>query len=261
MNWLELIYIYPITIKNTLIFIFLYDTKMNYTIELKNNWKIIDFDKLQCNIDYCYTNDFDWNDFKSDDVKIDIREHRNYTFQHDFDLKHDILDIDFSWYTPEELEGDYEYEKYKEELKKYQDIEKDYYVFWLDFYEHTIMRFSLVIKREYLGYYEFDRTRNVWIIAVKRDSCKDEKDAIKIAEKEIENYNHRCNGWIYQWNTEEKAVYTNKETKRQIVNYDFYDWVTGYMDIDSCKNDCMESIKSYLNSEWILYDSLELIEN
>jgi hypothetical protein len=56
---------------------------MNYTIELKNNGKLIDFDKLQVRIDYA--GDFtDWDDFKNENIKIDIRENRRYTFEHDF---------------------------------------------------------------------------------------------------------------------------------------------------------------------------------
>lgn len=233
---------------------------MNYTIELKNNGKLIDFDKLQVRIDYAgeFT---EWEDFKNEDIKIDIREHRSYTFEHDFWLKHDILDLDFTWESEEDLEYDSDYEQYKEEIAKYKKIQDEYYVFWLDFFEHTTMSFSLTARRENIGYYEFDRSRDVWIIAVKKEIAKDEHDAMEIASKELEMYNSRCNGWIYQYALDEKEEYFSKDLKRKLTQYEFYDGCTGFIDFERCKEDAMDSVKSYLNSNGIEYDSLELVEN
>lgn len=234
---------------------------MRYTINYTTNWVKVDFDWLRVNIDYADSYDFDWNDFAAENIKIDIREHRNYSFQKDFWLNFYYLDMDYTGYTQEELENDYEYESYKEELKKYHDVQKDYYVFWLDCYEHSSIHFSLVINRKNIGYYEFDRSRNVWIIAVKKDSVKNEKEAQELAEKEIENYNNRCNGYILDYSLEEKEEYFSKDLKKKIENYEFYDGCTGFMDFESCKQDCLDSVKCYLNSKGIEYENLELVEH
>lgn len=232
---------------------------MNYTIELTNNWKIIDFDKLRVNIDYD-DDARDWSDYSCWEIFLDIREHRRYNFEHDFNINWDILDEDWSDYK-EGDEIDYGYERYKEELAKYNKILEDYYVFGLDFYEHSGMWFSLVQKRMNIGYYEFDRTRDVWIIAVKKDFVEDEQDAIKQAEIELENYNNRCNGAIYQYRIEEKEDYYSKDSKKHIIHWDFYDGCCGFIDFDWVKQDAMENIKYYLNSNWVEFDDIKLIEN
>lgn len=234
---------------------------MNYTIELKNNWKIIDFDDIKVNIDYAYGGDFTRDDFKNENIKLDIREHRRYNFEHDFWLNHEILDLDFTWESEEDLEYNSDYEQYKEEIAKYKKIQEEYYVFGLDFFEHTTMSFSLTARREYLGYYEFDRSRDVWIIAVKKDIAKDEKDAMEIAAKELEMYNARCNGWIYQYSLDEKEEYFSKDLHKKLTQYEYYDGCTGFLDFERCKEDAMDSVKCYLNSNGIEYDSLELVEN
>ena len=233
---------------------------MNYTIELKNNGKLIDFDALKVRIDYA-SYDFSRDDFKNEDIKIDIRENRSYTFEHDFNLDHVLLDMDFSWENEEDLEWDFEYENYKEEIAKYKKIQDEYYVFGLDFFEHSTIHFSLTARRVYLGYYEFDRTRDVWIIAVKKDIAKDEKDAMEIASKELEMYNARCNGWIYQYALDEKEEYFSKDLHKKLTQYEYYDGCTGFIDFDQCKEDAIDSVKCYLNSNGIEYDSLELVEN
>ena len=77
-------------------------------------------------------------------TKIDIRPHRRYDFLHDFNI--DRLKLD---------EGD------KQETKRYDNLDKNWYCFTLDCFEHGAISFSLVVDRVNLGYYEFDRARNV----------------------------------------------------------------------------------------------------
>jgi hypothetical protein len=127
---------------------------MQYTVNYTTkDGKIHELKDIRVNIEndeYSWEN---WEDLAGEKecspFRIDIRKHRNYNFQHDFDIDWEILDLeqDFSKYTPEELEEDYEYSKFLEEKKKLQEIEKKYYIFDLDFFDHSIIGFSLSRRR------------------------------------------------------------------------------------------------------------------
>lgn len=117
---------------------------MQYTVNyITKDGKIHELENIRVNIENEEYSCGNWEDYAGerscDPFKIDIRKHRNYEFQHDFDIDWEILDLeqDFSKYTPEELEEDYEYSKFLEEKKKLQDIEEKYYVFELDFFDHS----------------------------------------------------------------------------------------------------------------------------
>ena len=109
-------------------------------------------------------------------TKIDIRPHRRYDFLHDFNI--DRLKLD---------EGD------KQETKRYDNLDKNWYCFTLDCFEHGAISFSLVIDRVNLGYYEFDRSRNVWIIGVMKEKWMTPKMALDLARERIEEYNDYLN--------------------------------------------------------------------
>ena len=110
-------------------------------------------------------------------IKIDVQPHRRYNFRSD-------LEIDWRWIYYEEPEA----EEY------YNSLDEKYYCFNLDCYEHSCIVFSLVIDRKNLGYYEFDRARNVWIIAIPREMVKNNQEAAELARNYIEDYNSELNG-------------------------------------------------------------------
>lgn len=110
-------------------------------------------------------------------IKIDIKPHRYYNFRHD-------LDIDWKGISYEEDEA----------LKDYEKLDKKYYTFELDFFDHSSISFSLVIDRQNIGYYEFDRSRNVGLIAIPRSIVKNGFEAQKIARDYIYDYNMEING-------------------------------------------------------------------
>lgn len=233
---------------------------MNYYVNIINNWKTEELDLLKVRIENDEWSCFDREDFSSENIKIDIMKHRNYNFQKDFWIDYEYLFEDFSDYTEEDKENSQDYYYYEEAKKKREEVNKDYYVFWLDYYEHSYIRFSLCLDRIYLGYYELDRTRKVGIIAVKKDAVKDEKEAIERARQEIENYNNYCNGRIYQYALEEKEEYFSKDLKKKIVNYDFFDGCWWFLNSEDCVNDARDSVKYYLNEKGIVFDDFELIE-
>lgn len=112
------------------------------------------------------------------ETKIDIRPHRRYQFRTDFWI--DWLKLDA---------GD------KDEIKRYEKLDDDWYCFTLDCVDHSAVTFNLVLDRVNLGYYEMDRARNVWIIWVKKEHDISQKMALDIARYEIEQYNNYINGW------------------------------------------------------------------
>lgn len=110
-------------------------------------------------------------------IKIDIMPNRRYNFRHD-------LNIDWRWIYYEEDEA----------LKDYEKLDKKYYTYELDFFDHSAISFSLVIDRQNIWYYEFDRSRNVWVIAIPRSIAKTGFEAQQIARDYLEDYNMEING-------------------------------------------------------------------
>lgn len=110
------------------------------------------------------------------EIKIDVKPHRYYNFRHD-------LDID--WW------GIY-YED-EEAIESYNKLGNTYYMYGLDFFNHSAISFSLAIERQNIGYYEFDRSRNVWVIAIPKELIKSEAEARELARDYIEDYNMEIN--------------------------------------------------------------------
>ena len=110
-------------------------------------------------------------------TRIDVRPHRRYEFLHDFNL--DWLEMD-AWN--------------KAEIKRLNGIKKDYFIFYLDFFDHSVQVFSLADDRTDLGYYEFDRAKDIWIIAVMKEDWMTKKMALELARDRIEDYNSWING-------------------------------------------------------------------
>lgn len=210
--------------------------------------KIKYFDKLWENtlenlqfytwIDEFYDLDCCWKD--DDSVKIDVREHRRYSFLHELWLDWWLLDETYE-------EGDYYYEDWLENEEKWKKINDEYYVFWLDFFEHSVIAFSLSLHRRDLGYYERDRSRNIWVIAVKKSDWIDFEMAEKIARETIDNYNSLLNWRVYEWRIEEDG--------------DFYDGCTGYYDSSEAFSDWENAVENYLKTKWIKFDSFEIVND
>ena len=207
--------------------------KIKYFDKLWENW----LENLSFHVGYDEYFDFDccWKD--DDAVKIDVREHRRYSFLHEFNIDWWLLDETYE-------EWDYYYEDWIAEKEKRERINSEYYVFWLDFFEHSMISFSLSMSRTDIWYYERDRSRDIWIIAVKNDWI-DFIQAIKIARETINNYNSMLNGRIYERRLEDEDW--------------FYDGCTWYYDDSDAVHDWENAIADYLNKKWIKFDSFELV--
>ena len=189
--------------------------------------------KIECDNDY-YEEEF----FHSDLVKIDVMPHRHYEFLHELDLKREYL-------TTEYEEDDYYYEEWKAEQEKWKKINEEYYVFGLDFFEHSMISFSLVEKRRDIGYYEFDRTRNVGYIVVKKDELMSYSQAMKIAEETLEEYTNYCNWRIYEY-----RVTDNEDNG--------LDCCTGFYKEEHAEQDALDYVRYYLQTKWIEFTDVTL---
>lgn len=233
----------------------------DYKITYSTNGVQKTFDSLLVNIGYDERDLYEWDDLRSFDIKIDIKEHRRYSFQKDFDIDYEYLEMDFSDYTEEEKENSQDYEYYKENSEKYKEICEKYYVFWLDFFDHSVIGFSLSCERMDLGYYNWDRSTNVWIIAVDKNAVKDYKDALQAAKLEVEAYNAYINWRLYEFRIDEKELYYSKDLKKTLENYDFYEWYGCFIREEDAEKEALEIVKAYMNEKGIEYDTVELVEN
>ena len=235
--------------------------KVNYTTK---DWKIHELENIRVNIqteEYSWSN---WEDLQGerseDPFKIDIRKHRNYSFQHDFDIDWELLDNDFPNYTPEELEDDWEYSQFLEEKKKMEEILKEYYVFNLDFFDHSVIGFSLSCRRMDLWYYNMDRSCNIGIVAVKKDIVKNKQDAEEQCRNYIEEYNNYCNGWISEYSIEESDLYYSKnEDKDPIENREYIDSCWGFLKEEYAEEYAIDFLKWMLWNRKIQFEKIELV--
>jgi len=163
---------------------------------------------------------------------IDIREHRQYNFPKE-------LSID--WDSDDEETA----ENFCNELL---ELEKDFYIFPIDYYEHSWISFSLSGTGHQC---QFDTSMSVGIIAIpkvyngydikewNRSKTKDnpkattvtvtEPEAIIMAKEELDEYNKYLNGEVYQF-----ILYDN--------DGNHVDYCGGFYDIDD--------IKDHLPAEW-----------
>lgn len=185
--------------------------------------------------EYFYDDEWFYHD---ENVKIDVMQHRNYEFLHE-------LWIDYGFLNETYEKWDYYYEDYIEEQKKFKKICKENRVFWLDFFEHSMISFSLSMFRKNIGYYEMDRTRNVWYIAIKRRRWLTYEKAVKIAKNTIEDYNNYCNWFISEFRIEDE-------------NWEMIDACTWYYRDEDAKNDCIASIEYYLKNKNIEFSKVEI---
>ncbi len=103
--------------------------------------------------------------------KICIRENRTFKY-------------------PNELEFEFD----NEDQTEYDNIKKEYFVFWIDCYQHGSTNFSLAGSWMQC---RFDTSKDVGFIAVDKKIAWDKKTAESIAREEIQEYSAYCNGEVY----------------------------------------------------------------
>lgn len=173
-----------------------------------------------------------YNPREDDNIgKLCIREHRNYKF-------------------PNELKFDFDdgYEDDDTVENRIKELEKSYYIIWLDCYEHWGVVFS--IHWEWMMC-QFDTSQSCGFIAVpiaycwydikewNSSDCKDKwervevktDEAYKIAKQELKDWNAYCNGEMYRYVVENKVKWTSEDWREEDER-EFEDGCGGYYELD-----------------------------
>lgn len=175
--------------------------------------------------------------------KLVIREHRNYIFPNE---------LDFNWGNYDDNYEDYDGNKMENELEK---IGGNYYIFRLDMYEHSGIRFSEVWTWIQC---KFDTSRAIWFFAIPKEynsyDCeeihktqyKEEwkyspvkvtiEEAREIFEWELKDWNQWLSWEIYEWEVY-KLVKRTSEDWREKEEREFFDGVCGYYNIEQAKDE------------------------
>ena len=167
--------------------------------------------------DWCINPREEWSNI----WKLTFRPHRSYKLP-------DEISFDFLWYDEWE----------KEAVEQMELLEKDYYVFFVDWYEHWWIAISL--SWEWMQCRR-DTARNAWLIAIPREYnwydlelwkdsknkekwekvIVDEKEAVSIARQEIKDFDKYVNGEQYTADIYEKRHYICEETWEKSEDREF----------------------------------------
>lgn len=149
-------------------------------------------------------------------VEFTTREHRYYDLPKEFSFDWDAYD-----------EGD---------MKEIEKMDKDYYVFFLDCYDHWNMVWS------FMGDWiqcRFDTAKRAGLMRVSKSAVKDRIEASKLVKEEIKRYNQRLSGEIYEWRLE-RLVKWHSEDNRERVEREYLDSCGWYYDEDDALKDGKE---------------------
>lgn len=144
--------------------------------------------------------------------KLCLREHRRYKF-------------------PNELDFDFNIENENDDDESIEALEKNYWMFRLDCYEHSWISFSLSWQGMQC---RFDTSNNCGFIAIPKTwDWKvfdiSENEAKNIAEQEIKIYNQYLNWEVYRRITE-KPVKRTSEDGQEKIEREFEDGCWWYYD-------------------------------
>lgn len=180
-----------------------------------------------------------------------MRETRDYKFPNELD------------FNRKNYENDYEYwdEKLENEFEK---LCEDYYIFWIDMYDHSWIIFSPSWKGMQC---QFDTTRWIWFRAIpkkynwydmeeihrtkytEKDEGKymlievTEEQAKKIFSWELKDWNTYCSWEIYWYEVEKRTKWTSENWKVE-YRYDTIDSCSWYYDKDQAKDEAVAAIES-----------------
>lgn len=180
--------------------------------------------------------------------KICIRKHRDYRFPNE-------LDFDFDAYDEDEIKIP----------------EKNYYIFRLDCYNHGQIVFSftgqwmqcrrdtsrwcgfIAVPKCYNGTDLREIHETKYIHEPNTDGNYNpieltESEAREIAEQELKEFNQYNNWEIYGYTVYQKVLWTS-ETWEEKYEYEVLDSVWWYFDVDSCKEEAIETINAYKKEE------------
>ena len=149
-------------------------------------------------------------------VEFTTREHRYYDLPKEFSFDWDAYD---EW-----------------DMKEIEEMDKDYYVFFLDCYDHWNMVWSFCGDGIQC---QFDTAKRAGLMRVSKEVVKDRIEASRLVKEEIKRYNQRLSGEIYEWRLERLVRWTS-EDNRERVEREYLDSCSGYYDEDDALSDGKE---------------------
>lgn len=165
---------------------------------------------------------------QDDVVEFTTREHRYYDLPKEFSFDWDAYD---EW-----------------DMKEIEEMDKDYYVFFLDCYDHWGMKWRFVGDGIQC---QFDTAKRAGLMRVFKKYAKDRIEASKLVKAELERYNQRLSGEIYEWRLERLVKWTS-EDRRERVEREFVDGCSWYYDEDDALSDAKDICKNviFLDGDW-----------
>lgn len=160
-------------------------------------------------------------------------------------------ELGFNWY-------DYD----NDELEQFEAICENYYVFWIDMYEHWWITFSFHWEgmqcrfdtSSWIGFIAVPKVYNEYDyneINCTRYKVEDwekynpnelsYREAKEIASQELRCYNQWCNWEIYEYTVEKLVKWTSEDWKEK-VEYEVIDCCSGYYSEEQCKDEAVSII-------------------
>lgn len=152
-------------------------------------------------------------------TEFTTRDHRYYNIPKEFSFDWDAYD-----------DGD---------MTEIEKMDKDYYIFFLDCYEHDFM------VRNLLGRnidWKRDRSGRVGLMRIKKTDVEDDKTALEIALNEIKTYNQWLRWEIYEYIIERLVKWTSEDWREKFER-EFMDWCRWFYSEDEALNDALAEIK------------------
>lgn len=172
---------------------------------------------------------------------------------------------------PEEISFDFlAYDDWEEEaIERMNELEKDYYVFFIDCYIHWGYAFSL--SWEWMQCMR-DTAKNAWMICIPKEYCGydlelwknsknqdkwekitvSQKEAYDIAKQELKERDDYFNGYQYEAEIYVKRTYKCLETWDLKESWEYVESTWVYFD--------MESLEDELQSEYNEWEELEILD-
>lgn len=207
---------------------------MDTTYYYLNNWE-----RLEIYYDN-FIDDIRNYDCIRENVKLDFRENRSYDFPKD-------LNFDWDWYDSWEDDEEKNWEKI------FNDLQENYYRYFVDCYIHSNYNFSLAWQWIQC---RWDTAKKCGIVAIEKKKFEElwiQEDPHKFLDNFIKKYDIRFNWWILGLNVQTKETYIHETNGSKIEQRENQDWNTWYFDIQ----EILDEYKEFDPLEWWEYDSYE----
>ena len=161
-------------------------------------------------------------------VEFTTREHRYYDLPKEFSFDWDAYD---EW-----------------DMKEIEEMDKDYYVFFLDCYDHWCMKWSFIGDGIQC---QFDTAKRAGLMRVLKLYAKDRIEASRMVRNELEIYNQYLSWEIYEWRLERLVKWTSEDW-RERVEREYLDSCSWYYDEDDALSDGKDMCKNvvFIDKDW-----------